>query len=84
GVCAKIGLGLSGVDVKAVKPVKAEEYLTGKAPNDATLDEAAALAAEAVNPNSDIHASAEYRREMARVYTRRALKATVEAAKGLK
>lgn len=54
---------------------EAEAYLQGKALSDDVIDEAARLAASAARPISDVRGSADYRREMIRVLTRRALKA---------
>jgi CO/xanthine dehydrogenase FAD-binding subunit len=44
--------------------------------------EAARLAAQGIEPLSDLHASAEYRREMAAVYARRALEKAFTRAQG--
>src|SRR5690606_41128188 len=54
---------------------EAEAFLAGKALTDDVIDEAGRLAAAAARPISDVRGSAEYRREMIRVLTRRALKA---------
>ncbi len=54
---------------------EAETFLVGKTLDDATTDRAAELAAEAATPISDVRGSAEYRRDMIRVLTRRALRA---------
>ena len=53
----------------------ASRYLTGKEVNPETLTTAANLAADETTPISDVRASAWYRKEMARVYTIRALSA---------
>jgi CO/xanthine dehydrogenase FAD-binding subunit len=46
------------------------------------MAEAGVKAAEATEPESDYHASAEYRRDMARVYTVRSLKEAWNMIKG--
>src|SRR3989475_167634 len=52
----------------------AEEILERDGLTDAAIDAAARRAAELVSPDSDIHASADYRRHLTTVLTRRALK----------
>lgn len=76
----RVGIGLTGVGPTPLRPNKAENSLMGKMPSADNLDKAASLAAEATNPTSDIHASAEYRKDMVRVFTRRALQAAVAKA----
>ncbi len=72
--------------MSAVAPVpfnakKAGELLIGKKINDDLIAEAAQLASEETNPTSDVHASAEFRREIAKVLVRRAVKEAFEKAK---
>jgi len=47
----------------------------GHAPDQALLGKVARTAAEAIEPEGDLHAPAEYRRELARVLTQRVLEA---------
>ena len=47
--------------------------LDGTAGSAADIQQAAAAVADGVDANSDLHASAGYRRQMAKVYTARAL-----------
>jgi carbon-monoxide dehydrogenase medium subunit len=55
-----------------------ERALAGQPLSTATIESAAQLAGlELDEVNSDIHASAEYRRAMVRVFTRRALSAAM-------
>jgi len=64
-------------------PVEAKEagrFLAGKAPDELTLREAAQIAAKASSPSADRRGSVEYKKEMARVLTGRALKIAVERA----
>jgi carbon-monoxide dehydrogenase medium subunit len=57
-----------------VRLTNVEEALTGKTPSKATIQGAAQLAAaDMEDVNSDIHASAEYRRAMISVFTERSL-----------
>ncbi len=61
---------------------EAEAYLAGKALTPEVVDEAARLAAGAAKPIDDVRGSAEYRREMIRVLTRRALTAIQQGENG--
>ncbi len=56
-----------------VRSAKAEEFSVGKRPDGALFREVAALATESLDQDSDIHASAEYRREVAAVLAHRVL-----------
>jgi carbon-monoxide dehydrogenase medium subunit len=68
---ARIGLG--GVGGRPARAVEAEAALAGAEPGPASFREAAALAARHADPVADIHASAEHRRRVIEVLTRRAL-----------
>jgi len=73
GVCQKASVGLNGITGKPVAAVGVEQALIGKRLNDQTIQEAAAKAADGLDPLGDIFASAEYRAHLARVFTKRAL-----------
>jgi CO/xanthine dehydrogenase FAD-binding subunit len=59
-----------------------EASLIGKLPDRAAADAAGALVAAAATPISDVRGSAEYRRAMAQVITRRAILAAAGRARG--
>jgi carbon-monoxide dehydrogenase medium subunit len=80
GSLAEIGVGITGVGPKAYRPAELEEILRGKSPGRKRLEEACAHAADGVEVNADLYASAEYRRHLASVYARRALEKAVERA----
>jgi carbon-monoxide dehydrogenase medium subunit len=82
GTLEKAGIGLTNAGPTPIKAAEAEQFLAGKKPDDATLQEAGRLAAKATNPSVDRRGSVEYKREMARVLTVRALKAAVRRAGG--
>ena len=65
------GLALGAATPKPYRVTQAEEMLKGQAPTDALIREVAKVAAASTSPISDIRASAEYRREMTEVMTRR-------------
>ena len=75
-------IGITGLAAKAFRAEAVERALAGKAASDKIIDDASRSAAQGVEPLSDLHASAEYRREMARVFARRAIKRAIEAARG--
>ncbi|MGG1660212.1 FAD binding domain-containing protein [Brevibacillus sp. NRS-1366] len=76
---ARIAVGGASPVPCAVEP--AEEFLIGKSPTDEVLKEASDMAAESVEPDGDMHASADYRRELTGVMTLRALKLAVDRSK---
>lgn len=77
----------AAVAIAALAPIihrvaSAEEALTGTADETAAVEAAAQAAADAARPIDDVRASAEYRRAMAAVVTRRAIQAAIARAKG--
>jgi carbon-monoxide dehydrogenase medium subunit len=77
-----VRLALSGADSVPVRLHESESVLTGSAPTDALIEEAASAVAGAIHPMGDIHAPAQYRRDMARVLTVRAARKAVGQARG--
>jgi carbon-monoxide dehydrogenase medium subunit len=59
----------------------AEAIVEQEGTGDQTVAAAAARAAELVQPDSDIHASADYRRNLTRVLTARALRTAIGRAR---
>ncbi len=82
GICRGASIALGGVAQTPLRAKAAEQLLTGQKMTDALIAQAAAKAAEGTEPESDYHASAEYRKEMAQVFTRRSLKEAWNLAKG--
>lgn len=73
---ARICMG--GVGITPLRASKAEEILIGNEITDDLLEKAGTAASEECSPISDVRASAEYRTDMVRVYTKRAVKKAVE------
>ena len=82
GEIARIGIGLTNAGPTPIKATAAEEHLRGRQPDAAAIAEAARLAAEAASPSADRRGSVEYKRDMARVLTGRAINRAVERAGG--
>ncbi len=89
GVAGLIALDQRGaiqharVALSGPKPVRArdaEEFLLGEMPGEALFTEAGTRAIKNLDQDADIHASAEYRREIAGVLVRRALHLATERA----
>ena len=80
GTVARAGIGLTNVGPTAIKAVQAASALVGQVPDEATLGRVAALAAASAEPVSDLRGPEEYKREMVRVLTVRALKRALARA----
>jgi aerobic carbon-monoxide dehydrogenase medium subunit len=81
GKCSSAGVGITGVAAKAYRAAQVESALVGSTPDEQTVAAAAAHAADGVDANGDIYASADYRRHLAQVYTRRAIAAAAARIK---
>jgi aerobic carbon-monoxide dehydrogenase medium subunit len=73
GVCHKVGIGLTNVGPKPVRAKKAEDFLHGKKLDDATIKQAAQLAAADAQPTSDLRGPAEYKKGVIKELAGRAL-----------
>jgi carbon-monoxide dehydrogenase medium subunit len=69
----RAGIGLTGVGPTNLQAVDAQRSLIGQQLTDATIAEAARLAADACDPQSDIRGTADYKRHVVRVYVARGL-----------
>ncbi|HLF68578.1 MAG TPA: xanthine dehydrogenase family protein subunit M [Gaiellaceae bacterium] len=81
GTIGRAGIALTGVGPTNLKAREAEEALAGAEPTDEAITTAARLAAEGAEPLDDNRGSAEYKRNVVRVFTERALRASVAAAR---
>ena len=75
GVFDSVRIALGAVAPIPMRAQKAEAYLNGKEASPQTIEEGAKIAAGEVKPISDVRASAEYRKDMVHVLTKRALTA---------
>ena len=77
GYCRNVKIVLGAVAPTPLRARNAEEVLAGKEIDDALIEKAARAASEESRPITDVRASADYRKEMVKVFTRRAIKAVV-------
>lgn len=82
GTVGRAGIALTGVGPTNLTATAAEEALTGAELDDETIREAARLAAEAAQPHDDLRGSADYKRNVVRVFTERGLRTAADAARG--
>jgi carbon-monoxide dehydrogenase medium subunit len=81
GICEDARVVLSNAAYVPLRVKEVEKRLMGKKINDDLLAEAGEVASAEADPPTDIHASAEYRREMVKVFVRRAAAKALERAK---
>jgi carbon-monoxide dehydrogenase medium subunit len=79
--CLDVRIVLFGVGERPVRMEKAEAVLRGSRFDSRTLAEASRAVSRDLHPDSDVHASAEYRREVGGVLTRRALETALDRAR---
>jgi carbon-monoxide dehydrogenase medium subunit len=75
--CSRARLVAAGAGPVPIRLRGAEEVLEGEGLTEAAIEAAGRLAAELVRPDSDVHASADYRRNLTRVLAGRALRRAV-------
>ena len=72
---------LGGVGDRPARAREAERLLVGQPPTPEAFEAAARAAVAGLDPPADVHGSSEYRRDVARVYTGRALEAAAARAR---
>jgi len=80
--CRMARLAAAGVGPIPMRLRAAEEILEREGLSERAINDAAASAAEIVEPAGDLHASADFRRHLTRVLTRRALARAADRARG--
>jgi len=80
GRCTRAALGIGGAAGTPLAFPKIAARLVGTKLDDEAIEGAASDAAKETEPGSDLHATAEYRRHLARVLAARALRAAHERA----
>lgn len=79
--CQEARIVLSAVASTPLRVESAEQALKGKRPDDRAIEAAARAASEEAQPVADAYFSEEYKREVARVFTRDAIREAWERAK---
>jgi carbon-monoxide dehydrogenase medium subunit len=80
GVLSNVAIGITGVGSHAFRASKTEAALRNQKPAADVIKAACEKAADGVIALEDIHASADYRIDLARIYARRAVEAAIERA----
>ncbi|MGP4080649.1 FAD binding domain-containing protein [Pseudalkalibacillus sp. R45] len=78
----KVRLALGGVEAIPFLIEDAQDLLHGERLSSSLIDKLTKVVEESVEPESDLHASEEYRRHLAKVLTSRSLQQAYERAKG--
>jgi len=81
GVCQRSGIGLTNVGTTPIQASAAEAAVKGTRLDDAAIKRASELAAQAAQPAADLRGSVEYKRDLVRVLTARALRKALERAR---
>jgi len=74
GAVGRAGIALTGVGPRNLRARVAEEALSGRTLDDEAIGEAGRLAAEAAEPRDDMRGSADYKRNVVRVFVERGLR----------
>jgi aerobic carbon-monoxide dehydrogenase medium subunit len=75
--CKEIKVVLGAVAPTPIRAIKAEEIVRGQEVDDALIERAAEAASDESSTISDVRASAQYRNEMVKVFTRYALRKVI-------
>lgn len=82
GKIEQIGIGMTNVGLQALRAKRSEDALRGEMPEAKWIERAAMFAQEDCDPNQDLRGSVEYKRNLVRILTMRAIQKAVERAKG--
>jgi carbon-monoxide dehydrogenase medium subunit len=74
-------LAFTGVGDKPTRAHQAEQALRGQSPTEDVVRAVGELSIADLTPESDLHASAEYRRDVAKVIARRTLMKAIERSR---
>jgi carbon-monoxide dehydrogenase medium subunit len=80
--CTAARIGLTNVSPIPMRATNAEQALVGKVVTDAVLEAVGQAAAAECDPSADLRGSVEYKRDLIRVLTKRAIRQAIERAKG--
>ncbi|HWP58475.1 MAG TPA: xanthine dehydrogenase family protein subunit M [Candidatus Acidoferrales bacterium] len=78
--CEDIGIGVTGLAAKPFRAAAVEKSLRGSSLSPKLIEESAASVANGIDPLEDLHASAEFRAHLARVYAARAIAKAARSA----
>jgi len=81
GTVGTAGIALTAVGPRSIKAADAEAVLSGSEPTPELLDQAADVASRAAQPSDDVRGTAEYKRNVVRVFVRRGLDRALELAR---
>lgn len=82
GICTAARVALTNLSSVPMRVMGAEQALVGHAITDEVLEQAGQAAADECDPSADLRGSVEYKRDMARVLTKRAIRKAAERAEG--
>ena len=80
GLCERASIVLFGVGDTPVRATRAEARLVGSAIDEEALNELRELVSDEIEPDGDVHATSEYRKDVAGVLARRCVKAAASRA----
>lgn len=82
GTCTAARIGLTNVSLSPMRATNAEAALVGTTCSDETIEAAGQAAAAECDPSADLRGSVEYKRDLTRVVTKRAIAKAVARARG--
>ena len=80
--CASIRIGLTNVSPSPMRATEGEAVLTGQSVSEDLIEAVGQAASKQCDPSPDLRGSVEYKRDLTRVVTKRAIRKAVERAKG--
>jgi aerobic carbon-monoxide dehydrogenase medium subunit len=81
-LCKAIRIGLTNVSTVPMRAKNAEAALLGQSVTEDNIKAASVAAGQECEPSADLRGSVEYKRDLVRVITKRAIRQAIERAKG--